>query len=245
MNDQNNFNNNIYNSQGAHQGCAPVSNSNSNFNSNMQNNNLNNYQTYQNSGSVQSNNNGFINQNVSQTTDVSSNYLNANNVQGNGVVNNNSNVINVNNIMKSLDNNVYEEDAEIMVQLFHSYQECEPYIDSDKFRDLKEEVFHFIEDIYFHRENLLINVQTHLLKKYKDKDAIRLFLNMLVLGMRDLFHVKHSMNITYKSLHELFSKIEDSDDNIIRIIELILETEYLLNTNANVLLLMDSMIYRI
>lgn len=144
-----------------------------------------------------------------------------------------------------LDNNVYEEDAEIMVQLFHSYQECEPYIDSDKFRDLKEEVFHFIEDIYFHRENLLINVQTHLLKKYKDKDAIRLFLNMLVLGMRDLFHVKHSMNITYKSLHELFSKIEDSDDNIIRIIELILETEYLLNTNANVLLLMDSMIYRI
>lgn len=144
-----------------------------------------------------------------------------------------------------LDNNVYEEDAEIMVQLFHSYQECEPYIDSDKFRDLKEEVFHFIEDIYFHRENLLINVQTHLLKKYKDKDAIRLFLNMLVLGMRDLFHVKHSMNITYKSLQELFDKIEDSDDNIIRIIELILETEYLLNTNANVLLLMDSMIYRI
>lgn len=118
MNDQNNFNNNIYNSQGAHQGCAPVSNSNSNFNSNMQNNNLNNYQTYQNSGSVQSNNNGFINQNVSQTTDVSSNYLNANNVQGNGVVNNNSNVINVNNIMKSLDNNVYEEKPKSKIKIF-------------------------------------------------------------------------------------------------------------------------------
>lgn len=140
---------------------------------------------------------------------------------------------------------VYKEDADIMVQLFHSYQECEKYIDSEVFRDLKEEVLHFIEDIYLHRDNLLINVQTHLLKKYKDKDIIRLFLNMLVLAMRDLFHVKHSMNITYESMNELFNNIKDTDDNIIRIIELILETEYLLGTNANVMLLMDSMIYRI
>ncbi|MEE0966926.1 MAG: hypothetical protein U0L85_07730 [Bacilli bacterium] len=144
-----------------------------------------------------------------------------------------------------IDNDVYEEDANLMIQLFHSYQECEPYIDSEKFRDLKEEVSHFIEDIYFHRENLLINVQTHLLKKYKEKDVIRLFLNMLVLGMKDLFHVKHSMNIIYRSLKDLFEKINDTDENIIRIIELILETEYLLNTNANVMLLIDSMIYRI
>lgn len=144
-----------------------------------------------------------------------------------------------------LKQDVYKEDADILAQLFHSYQECKKYIDSDIFRDLKEEVLHFIDDIYFHKENLLINVQTHLLKKYKDKEVIRLFLNMLVLAMRDLFHVKHSMNITYKSMSDLFDKISDTDENIIRIIELILETEYLLSTNANVLLLMDSMIYRI
>jgi len=144
-----------------------------------------------------------------------------------------------------LEHDIYEEDVNIMIQLFHSYQECENYYKSDVFRNLKEEVLHFIEDIYFHKENLMINVQTHLLKKYKDKDTIRLFLNMLVLGMRDLFHVKHSMDIVYKSFLDLFNKINDTDENIIRIIELILDTEYLLNTNANVMLLMDSMIYRI
>lgn len=139
---------------------------------------------------------------------------------------------------------VYKEDVEIMIQLFHSYQECEPYIDTDVFRDLKEEVAHFIEDFYFYRDNLLINVQTHLLKKYKDKDTIKLFLNMLVLGFKDLFHVKHQMNISFQSLKQLYDKINDTDENIIRIIELILDTEYLLNTNANLLLLMDSMIYK-
>ena len=35
------------------------------------------------------------------------------------------------------------------------------------------------------------------------------------------------------------------EENIIKKIELVLNTEYLLETNANVLLLMDSMMYRI
>lgn len=146
---------------------------------------------------------------------------------------------------KLLDNNVTLEDANIMIQIFHSFQQCEVYIGSDIFDDLKVEVLHFIEDLYFYKDNLLINVQTHLLKKYKDKETIRLFLNMLVLGMKDLFHVKHSMDISYIFMEDLFKKISDSDENIIRIIEIILETEYLLNTNANVLLLIDSMIYKI
>ena len=110
MNNQNNLNNNINNNQGAYQGCAPVSN----YNGNIQNNN----QMYQNSGSVQSNNSGFINQNVNQTNGGSSNYLKSNNIQGNGVVNNNSNVINVNNIMKSLDNNIYEEKPKSKIKIF-------------------------------------------------------------------------------------------------------------------------------
>lgn len=144
-----------------------------------------------------------------------------------------------------LDKSVIEEDSDIMIQLFHDYKQCEKYIGSEIFKELKEEVFHFIDDIYFHRDNLLINVQTHLLKKYKDKDVIKLFLNMVVIALKDLFHVKHNMPIVFKSFNELFEKINDTDENIIKMIELVLETEYLLNTNANVLLLMDSLLYRI
>lgn len=144
-----------------------------------------------------------------------------------------------------IDHNVNEEDAEIMIQLFHNYQQCEEYINSEMFNDLKHEVYHFIEDVYFHKENLLINVQTHLLKKYKEKETIKLFLNMVVIALKDLFHVKHSMVVVYKSFNDLFVKVNDSDENIVRMIELVLEAEYLLNTNANVMLLMDSLLYKI
>lgn len=137
------------------------------------------------------------------------------------------------------------DDINILTELFSTYEECEKYIESDFFEGLKLEVYHFIEDLYFHRDNLIINVETHLLKNYKEKENIKLFLNMLVLGLRDLFHVKQNMPLTYPSYKSLFEKIEDKEENIIKKIEVVLNTEYLLETNANVALLMDSLMYRI
>jgi len=137
------------------------------------------------------------------------------------------------------------DDINILTELFSTYDECEKYIESEMFDDLKLEVYHFIEDLYFHRENLLINVETHLLKKYNKKEDIKLFLNMLVLGLRDLFHVKQNMSLTYPSYKSLFEKVNDQEENIIKKIELVLNAEYLLETNANVPMLMDSLMYRI
>ena len=140
---------------------------------------------------------------------------------------------------------ISEDDINILSELFTSYDECKNYIDSESFEKLKDEVYHFIDDLYFHRDNLIINVQTHLLKEFGDKKNIQFFLNMLVLALRDLFHVKHSMNLTYPSFKSLYDRIDDQEENIIQKIDLILNTEYLLSTNANVMLLMDSMMYRI
>ena len=140
---------------------------------------------------------------------------------------------------------ISEDDINILSELFTSYDECKNYIDSESFEKLKDEVYHFIDDLYFHRDNLIINVQTHLLKEFGDKKNIQFFLNMLVLALRDLFHVKHSMNLTYPSFKSLYDRIDDEEENIIQKIDLILNTEYLLSTNANVMLLMDSMMYRI
>lgn len=137
------------------------------------------------------------------------------------------------------------DDIHILCELFNSYEECQPYIDSEIFDNLKSEVYHFIDDLYFHRDNLIINVETHLLKDHKDKAMIQLFLNMLVLALRDLFHVKHSIPLTYSSYKSLFERVTDSDEGIMKKIELILNTEFLLSTNANVMLLMDSMMYKI
>lgn len=138
-----------------------------------------------------------------------------------------------------------KEDINILSELFDSYNDCLPYIESEILDQLKIEVYHFLEDLYFHRENLIVNVQTHLLKTFKEKDKIQLFLNMLVLSFQDLFHVKQNMDLIYTSFKSLYEKIDDDYDSIIDKIDLILDTEYLLNTNANLLLLMDSMMYRI
>lgn len=138
-----------------------------------------------------------------------------------------------------------EDDVNILSELFTSYDECQNYIESEIFEQLKNEVYHFIDDLYFHRDNLIINVQTHLLKDFNEKQTIQLFLNMLVLAFRDLFHVKHFMKLTYPSFKSLYERIDDNEENIIKKIDLILNTEYLLSTNANLMLLMDSMMYRI
>ncbi len=141
--------------------------------------------------------------------------------------------------------NLNIDDINILSELFDSYDECQDYIHSDIFQSLKTEVYHFIDDLYFHRDNLIVNVETHLLKNYKDKNTIQLFLNMLVLSLRDLFHVKHSLPLTYESYRELYEKINDSENNILNKIDLVLDTEFLLNTNANIMLLIDSMMINI
>ncbi len=137
-----------------------------------------------------------------------------------------------------------QDDINVLSELFTDIEECKDYIDSEFFEYIKNEVYHFIEDLYMHRDNLIINVQTHLLKDYKDKDSIRLFLNMLVLSFKDLFHVKHNVNLNYPSFKGLYDKIVDDDESIMKKIELVLSTEYLLESNANVMLLIESMMYR-
>ncbi len=141
--------------------------------------------------------------------------------------------------------NISNDDVNILAELFNNIDDCKKLLEGDMFEKLKLEVYHFIEDLYFHRANLIINVQTHLLKDFKEKHEIQLFLNMLVLGLKDLFHVKHSMDLTYPTYKSLFERIEDEPDNILKRINLILETEYLLTSNANVALLMDSMMYNL
>lgn len=137
-----------------------------------------------------------------------------------------------------------EENAKILSQLFSSVKECEQCKDSDAYDDVKIYVLNFIEDLYTNPGNLLINAEISLMKKYKgDKETIRLFLNMLVLGLRDMFHVKHQMSLTFVKHRNLFERLPD-DPQILNRIELVLDTIYTMDTNANLSLLMDSMIYR-
>ena len=110
---------------------------------------------------------------------------------------------------------------------------------------MQTEVINFIEDLYTKRMNLIINVQTNLLKNYKERDDIKLFLNMLVLAMKDMFHVKHNQNLVFSAHYDFFNSLQIDENKLIKQIEIILETIYTIESNANLLMLMDSMMYRL
>ena len=140
--------------------------------------------------------------------------------------------------------NIPEEAAKILTYLSASEEEAKNLYD-ERFEYMQTEVINFIEDLYTKRMNLIINVQTNLLKNYKERDDIKLFLNMLVLAMKDLFHVKHNQNLVFSARYDFFNILQIDEDKLIKQIEIILETIYTIESNANLLMLMDSMMYRL
>lgn len=140
--------------------------------------------------------------------------------------------------------NIPEEAAKILTYLSASEEEAKNLYD-ERFEYMQTEVINFIEDLYTKRMNLIINVQTNLLKNYKERDDIKLFLNMLVLAMKDMFHVKHNQNLVFSAHYDFFNSLQIDEDKLIKQIEIILETIYTIESNANLLMLMDRMMYRL
>ena len=60
-----------------------------------------------------------------------------------------------------------------------------------------------------------------------------------------MFHVKQNEKAVFCNHVKFFNSLTYDNNDIIKKIELLLETSYLLDTNANIPLLMDSMMYRI
>lgn len=118
-------------------------------------------------------------------------------------------------------------------------------LDENNFDDIKVEVLNFVEDLFLHRENLIINTQIHLMKNHSNKEDIKLFLNILIIALKDMFHVKHNKDIAFINHIEMFQSFQYDNDDLIKKIELVLETLNLVDSNANLPLLMDSMMYRL
>lgn len=140
--------------------------------------------------------------------------------------------------------NIEIEYATLLAQLANSLDEAINLFD-DRFEYMVLQVVNTIEDIFKKPDNLVINTQTNLMMKYKTKEDIRLFLDLLTYGLKDLFHVKHSQEVIFIKYKELFASIQASDSDIIEKIEIVLETNYLLDSNANIALLIDSLMYKL
>ena len=149
------------------------------------------------------------------------------------------------NIIKHLIDLDIPNEAAAIISYFSNDLDDAKNLYDERFEYMQVQVKNFIEDLYFKRNNLIINVQTNLLKKYKERNDIKLFLNMLLLAIKDVFHVKHNQKIIFKSSYELFKQINVSDQTIIKQIEIILEAINIIESNVNVALLMDSLMYRL
>lgn len=148
-------------------------------------------------------------------------------------------------IKNSLIEKGYEKEKASLLSQFIKTDEELKEMDLDKFDNITLQAVNFIEDLFLYKENLIINTQIHMLKDHKDKQDIRLFINLIILGLKDMFHVKHNETPVYCEHVDFFNSLHYNNDDIIKKIELLLETLYLLDTNVNIPLLMDSMMYRI
>ena len=137
-----------------------------------------------------------------------------------------------------------EEKASVLSYIIKDEDDLEN-LNQDNFDDIMLQAINFVEDLFLYRENLIINTQIHMLKDHKEKENIKLFINLIILALKDMFHVKQNEKAVFCNHVEFFDSLTYDNNDIIKKIELLLETSYLLDTNANIPLLMDSMMYRI
>lgn len=144
--------------------------------------------------------------------------------------------------LKDLD--LSQEEINILSSIYYDKEEIINAKEGN-FNNLYLQAINFIDDLYNGKGNLVINTQLNVVNVYKDTADIKLFLNMVLLGLKDMFHVKHSNNIVYCNHRDIFLNYNSDNDDIIKKIELTLETINLLDTNANIPLLLDSYMYKL
>mgnify|MGYP002549976670 CR=1 FL=1 len=84
-----------------------------------------------------------------------------------------------------------EEKASVLSYIIKDEDDLEN-LNQDNFDDIMLQAINFIEDLFLYRENLIINTQIHLLKDHKEKENIKLFINLIILALKDMFHVKQN-----------------------------------------------------
>ena len=116
---------------------------------------------------------------------------------------------------------------------------------SELYQELKVEALNFIEDYFLKHDNLIINAQTHIFKNHKEKDEINLFLDLVMMGLRDVLYQSYGLTILYCDHAKQFELYHQDSERLIQAIEQILYAKEQIRRNANVLLLMDSMMYHL
>jgi DNA polymerase III, gamma/tau subunits len=151
----------------------------------------------------------------------------------------------INLINQLVDLGVSKENALILTQIYDSKEVILNISESEHYFNLKIEALHFLEDYFFKRENLVINTHTNLLKNFKDKKDIDLFLDLSILAIRDVINKSYGLSLVYQNHSDLINKCQGPIDKMIEVIELMLETKEKIKGNSNIPLAIDYLMYHI
>ncbi len=139
-----------------------------------------------------------------------------------------------------LENNFSKEDAYILARIFNDF------VIVDNYSILKEECNNFINDLFFKKDNLVINTQINVINKYNKKEDIKLFLNILIIFLRDLYQFSFTSKSDIGFIIDMNGKFDARNNSIIlKQIEMLLDVQYQLESNVNINLLMDKMMYQL
>lgn len=142
---------------------------------------------------------------------------------------------------EAIKNQVPLEDAKILSTMCESVDEIIFLEGSETYRQLKIEALNYIEDYFLKKENLLINAQTHVFKNFTKKDELQIFLDLLLVIIKDLIYDSYGLEISFISHKEWMATLHPDRTHLVSMAEKILETKEAINHNTNLMLLMDRM----
>ena len=112
-----------------------------------------------------------------------------------------------------------EEKASVLSYIIKDEDDLEN-LNQDDFDDIMLQAINFVEDLFLYRENLIINTQIHMLKDHKEKENIKLFINFIILALKDMFHVKQNEKAVFCNHVKFFNSLTYDNNDIIKKIEL-------------------------
>lgn len=98
-----------------------------------------------------------------------------------------------------------------------------------------------MEDIYKRRGNLIINTHLNIMKNKKEKKDLKNFFKILIVLMKDLINFNFDRDVVFSDKTVFYGSLNFDCVSILNAIEKISKTQFMLEGNADVQLLMDNL----
>lgn len=134
---------------------------------------------------------------------------------------------------------VSEDDAEIMIQFYGDKKTILQIINNQNFLRIKDLVFDTLDQLLISPKASLYFVESKIIPELKDKNSVRLYLDILSCAFKDIMNVKYNLPLSIKSQEQTFSALAKIIDNPQEIYKGIILSRGKIETNVNLSLLLE------